>query len=135
MTTRKSRRIARYVPPTDDECADMLTESEFKLATTPRTARLMGRAKAWAQHRATGPYARICGLGNGAVGDSIVLDRYTSSSQISYLIAKASREMRAKYSCKRELSLVDGEVYGLRVTLIGFTDAQPARMPSSPQEL
>jgi hypothetical protein len=135
MTTRINRRIARYVPPTDDECADMLDPDEFKFATTPRAARLRGRSKAWAHHRATGPYAQICGLSNGKLGDSIVLTLYTSSSQISYLIAKASREMRAKYSCKQERSLVDGEVYGLRVTLIGFADSQPSRMPSSPQEL
>lgn len=121
MSDRETRRIARYKPPTDDECVELLDDAEFRLATTPRLARLRGRSKAWEIHRQTGPYGRICALGEGgALGDYLVLDMYTSSSQITYLVAKAARATRAKFSCKQERSLIDGEIIGVRVTLTEF---------------
>ena len=117
-----TRRGQRYTPPSDNEAMELLNDAEFKLCgDNERMAVARGRAKAWAEHCATGPVGRLRDLCQGAVGDSLILDGYTRSGQISAIVKSVSIEEGAHLRCSVERSLVDGEVIGVRVTLAGFT--------------
>lgn len=112
----------RYQIPTDAEAIDILDEAEFNLVrNNERAAIARGRAKAWEMHRATGPSGQLRSLAQGAVGDSVLLEGYTSSKQISQLIASVSVSEGVQFTCKLERSLVDGSPVGVRVTLAAFT--------------
>lgn len=117
---RPRMRRARYQSPTEDECVDMLDDAEFRLATTPRLARLRGRSKAWELHKLNGPLGRLRSLACGDVGDSIVLSEYQAPSQFGPLRATVQREEGVVLKCRTERSLVDGSIVGVRVTLTEF---------------
>lgn len=100
----------------------MLTDVEFKFCgDSERAAIARGRAKAWEEHRATGPVGRLRSLCQGTVGASIVLEGYTRSGQISAIVKGVSIDEGAHLQCRVERSLLDGEIIGVRVTLVGFT--------------
>lgn len=52
------------------------------------------------------------------IGESRVFAKYRTASQLSANIRAARAHTGARYSCSRELSLVDGDCIGVRVTRV-----------------
>lgn len=111
----------RYKIPPDHEVVDLLTEAEYDNAPTERARIERGRAKAWALHRANGPSGRLRDLAQGAVGNSVLLEGYKRSDNVSALVRTVSVDEGVQFRCSLERSLIDGDVVGVRVTLVGFT--------------
>lgn len=111
----------RYKIPPDHEVLDLLTDAEYDNAPTDRARIQRGRAKAWAMHRAKGPTGQLRDLAQGAVGDSVLFREYVRSAQISALTASVGISEGAQFQSRIERSLTDGEVVGVRVTLVGLT--------------
>ena len=81
-------------------------ENERRLAE-----RLAKEAKAQAA-----PVGALRKLAIAPIGTSQMFAQYKRSSQLSALIQIVRDETGATFSCKREYSLVDGSVIGIRVT-------------------
>ncbi len=111
----------KYRHPSDDDAAEYLTDAELAVCRTPSQVVARGRAKAWAEYKASGPSARLRNLACGSLGDSVVLEGYRTSNQISSLCAQVSAEEGVQFTTRIERSLVDGSVIGVRVTLAAFT--------------
>jgi hypothetical protein len=65
------------------------------------------------RRRAESVVGRIRAL---AVGASHLFAQYRRPSQLSAAVASAKDATQGRYTCSRELSLVDGECIGVRVT-------------------
>lgn len=83
-----------------------IIESEVRLA-----ARLKREAA-----QAAAPVAALRRLAIAPTGTSQLFTQYKRSAQLSALIQIVRDETGATFSCKRECSLVDGSVIGIRVT-------------------
>lgn len=73
----------------------------------------VARAAAIAQKRAQGPVAVLSRL---AVDASVVFYQYRQCSQLSASVQTVSIRTGARFTCAREISLVTGEVIGVRAT-------------------
>jgi hypothetical protein len=111
----------RYQIPSDEECVDLLNDAELRLCNNDLDAIRRGRRKAWENYRASGPTGRLRDMCDGKVGDSILLEGYTRSSQLGPIIAAVSLAEGVQLRCAVERSLVDDSVIGVRVTLAAFT--------------
>ena len=111
----------KYRIPTDNECADILTDAEFKACLTETATVRRGRAKAWAEYRAKGPTGQLRELSQRSIGDHVVLMGYMRSAQISAIVSAVSVSEGVQFRCSLERSLIDGSAAGVRVTLAAFT--------------
>lgn len=109
--------------PSDKDAIDSLSEYEFDVICRgdEMVALKMGRARAWAQRRASGPTGKLKDLACGALGDSVLLEGYISSQQVSALVRNVSLAEGIQFTSRVERSLVNGEIIGVRVTLAAFT--------------
>lgn len=68
-----------------------------------------------AARKAVSPRNIVCSL---AVGASHLFTQYRRPSQLSAALAWARDTIKGRYASSRELSLIDGECVGVRVTRI-----------------
>lgn len=121
----------RYKRPTDAECVDILSDHEtlYMIATraTDRMINRRARRKAWEAHCAAGPLAQVRSLVLGEIGASVLLRGYTSSKQVSVIMADAKRHEGARFASKVERHELSDEILGVRVTYLGPAPGSYAR--------
>ena len=119
-----------YRKPADNELADYISQDEhdavsLRLRRSPErvlTRELNQRARrnAWMQHRHTGPVGRIRALCESQPGAFTVLREYCRTTDVSQMVAAASRHERARFASRVERHDLSDEVIGVRVTFLGF---------------
>lgn len=91
---------------------DLRAPHPFQVESDARRAARIEREAA----QAAAPVAALRRLAAAPVGASQLFTQYKRSSQLSALIQIARDGTGASFSCKREYSLIDGSVAGIRVT-------------------
>ncbi len=113
----------RYRRPSNNEAIDILDDIEFKIAGTEAACVARGRRKAWEAHRShLGVYARLRSLALAGIGASQLFTEYKSTPAMGHMLADIGGQERVRFKSRIERSLVDGEVIGVRVTVVGFDE-------------
>lgn len=107
-----------YRRMSENALVDEMPDSLF-LGSFSEKARLkIQAAHEWHQYRKSCPTAQLKKLAYAKEGASVLLTQYALPSQVSAIIQRVSMLTEARFSSRKELSLVDESPVGVRVTLI-----------------